>query len=190
MDRTRRPWRAVLAAIGSMLAAGAAAGSSDAGLDVAPRVFLQIGVARDAHAAVVGVTRPWRWRRDYRGGALTGYWEASVGRWTTDLPAGASSSAWVTQVGVTPVLRWSPHGSEAWFVEAGIGVNLIAPLYRSRERRFSTAFNFGDHLALGRRFGEGHAHELALRLQHFSNAGIKRPNPGADFLQLRYARGW
>jgi hypothetical protein len=24
-----------------------------------------------------------------------------------------------------------------------------------------------------------------LRLQHFSNAGIKKPNPGEDFLQLR-----
>lgn len=28
----------------------------------------------------------------------------------------------------------------------------------------------------------------ALRLQHFSNASIRHPNPGENFVQLRYAR--
>jgi hypothetical protein len=31
------------------------------------------------------------------------------------------------------------------------------------------------------------AHELSLRIQHSSNAGIKEPNPGENFLLLRYA---
>ena len=31
------------------------------------------------------------------------------------------------------------------------------------------------------------AHNLAVRLQHFSNAGISHPNPGEKFLQLRYS---
>ena len=47
-------------------------------------------------------------------------------------------------------------------------------------------FNFGDHLAVGRSFGVQREHELALRVQHFSNGGIKEPNPGETFLQLRY----
>jgi Lipid A 3-O-deacylase (PagL) len=38
-----------------------------------------------------------------------------------------------------------------------------------------------------RGFGADGEHELALRLQHFSNGGIRRPNPGETFLQLRYA---
>jgi lipid A 3-O-deacylase len=42
-------------------------------------------------------------------------------------------------------------------------------------------------VAIGRRFGASKEHEVMLRLQHFSNAGIKHPNPGEDFLQLRYA---
>ena len=37
---------------------------------------------------------------------------------------------------------------------------------------------------------QGYRHELALRLQHFSNAGIKHPNPGENFVQLRYAQGF
>jgi lipid A 3-O-deacylase len=35
--------------------------------------------------------------------------------------------------------------------------------------------------------GQQRQHELQLRLEHVSNAGIKEPNPGANFVQLRYA---
>jgi hypothetical protein len=28
--------------------------------------------------------------------------------------------------------------------------------------------------------------ELVLRVEHFSNAGIKHPNPGENYVQLRY----
>jgi lipid A 3-O-deacylase len=98
------------------------------------------------------------------------------------------SSAWVTQAGVTPVVRWHPPSwGGDWYVEGGIGANLLLPIYRSRDKRFSTAFNFGDHIAIGRRFGPSRQHEMALRIQHFSNAGIKDPNPGEDFVQLRYS---
>jgi hypothetical protein len=31
---------------------------------------------------------------------------------------------------------------------------------------------------------------VGLRLSHVSNAGIKEPNPGENFLQLRYARSF
>ena len=29
--------------------------------------------------------------------------------------------------------------------------------------------------------------EVSLRFQHFSNAGIKEPNPGENFFQVRYS---
>ena len=61
-------------------------------------------------------------------------------------------------------------------------------MYRSADKRFSTKFNFGDHLAVGRTFGDRGQHDVGLRFQHFSHAGIKEPNPGENFLQLRYAR--
>lgn len=67
----------------------------------------------------------------------------------------------------------------------GIGGNFLLPIYRSGTKRFSTAFKFGDRLAIGRRFGDGGRHELAFRFQHCSNAGIRHPNLGEDFLQIR-----
>lgn len=42
-------------------------------------------------------------------------------------------------------------------------------------------------LGLGVSLGAQRRHELLLRLQHVSNAGLKQPNPGLNFLQLRYA---
>lgn len=151
------------------------------------QAFVQLGVAEDARTAVIGATWAWAWQTDWAGGRLGGYWEASFGRWESELDDGRTASAWVTQLGVTPVLRWTPDHSR-WFFEAGIGANVLLPIYRSKDKRFSTAFNFGDHLAAGYRFGDHGEHEVALRLQHFSNAGIRHPNPGEDFLQLRWSR--
>jgi len=44
-----------------------------------------------------------------------------------------------------------------------------------------------DVAGVGRSFGADRRRELSLRLSHSSNAGIKEPNPGETFLQLRYA---
>lgn len=152
------------------------------------QAFVQAGVAEDAQALVVGAIWKTEWAEPFGGGDLSVYWEVSLGRWFADQADGSGSdSAWVTQIGATPVLRWTSRASVHWFVEGGIGANFLLPIYRSSDKRFSTSFNFGDHIAVGARFGEYDRHELALRIQHFSNAGIKHPNPGENFLQLRYA---
>jgi hypothetical protein len=39
-------------------------------------------------------------------------------------------------------------------------------------------------------WGPRQEHELSLRLQHASNAGVKEPNPGVNFLLLRYAHAF
>lgn len=178
-----------LASLGLATVASAAPAEAGFAQALAPdAVYVQAGTGRGTHTSVAGATWSWRWQRDFAGGRLDGYWEASFGRWSTEQGEG-DSSALITQMGITPVLRWTTGAAPgAWFVEGGIGGNVILPLYRSRDKRFSTAFNFGDHLAVGRRFGDEYRHEWSLRLQHFSNAGIKRPNPGADFVQLRYTR--
>jgi lipid A 3-O-deacylase len=147
--------------------------------------FVQAGVAaKETQMLVVGVTRDWAWEKELSFGRATGYWELSLGRWHSE----GRGSQWVGQVGVTPVLRIHPRRwSEGWFIEGGIGANLLFPVYHSERKRFSTVFNFGDHIAVGKRFGDKQQHELALRFQHFSNGGIEEPNPGEDFLQLRYS---
>ncbi len=149
--------------------------------------FVQLGTVAETHSLVAGVTRDWdsKWRLVPL--LVGGYWEAALGRWrTTGLPG--HDTVWVTQFGITPVLRLRPgEGASPWFFEAGIGLNVLTPTYRRADKSFSTRLNFGDHLAVGRSLGAGGRHELALRIEHFSDGGVRRPNPGENFVQLRYA---
>lgn len=144
--------------------------------------FVQGGVAEDAQSLTVGMSRDWRWQKQYRYGHISGQWQGEVARWHSD-------SQNSTQVGVTPAVRWRPNGwGNGWFVEGGIGLNVIFPKYDTRKKEFSTTFNFGDHIAIGKRFGADQQHEWSLRFQHFSNGRIKKPNPGENFLQFRYTQ--
>ena len=152
-------------------------------------LFLQAGTGdSDTQSYTLGALWDWHWQAQTSLGKVTGYSEASFGRWTSTAPQ-SSGGTWATQAGITPVLRQfldTAHGT--YFAEIGIGANVILPLYHSGRKQFSTQFNFGDHLAIGRQFGELHKEEISLRFQHYSNAGIDHPNPGENFFQLRYAR--
>lgn len=152
--------------------------------DLSPdAVFLQAGIAENARAATGGAT--WDWgEHTILTVPLVLQGEVSLGGWRTQAEAGRPAE-WFTDLGVTPVLRYRFAGSRL-FVEAGIGLHFITPRYENGDRRFSTRWNFGDHVAIGGRFGERDRHELALRVQHYSNGGVRKPNPGEDFLQLRY----
>ncbi|WAC61920.1 acyloxyacyl hydrolase [Pseudoxanthomonas sp. SL93] len=144
--------------------------------------YVQGGVAEDAQSLTVGASRDWAWEKQYGFGHVTGQWQGEIGRWHSDNQGS-------TQVGISPALRLRPNGwNEGWFIEGGIGVNVIFPKYSTEKKTFSTTFNFGDHIALGKRFGADAQHEWSLRFQHFSNARIRRPNPGENFLQFRYTR--
>lgn len=87
------------------------------------------------------------------------------------------------------MLRLHPRGwGEGWFIEGGSGVNAVFPTYGAGRKMFSPPFDFGDHLAVGKRFGRRLQHEWTLRFQHFSNGRIEKPSPGENFLQVRYTR--
>ena len=60
-------------------------------------------------------------------------------------------------------------------------------MYRTADKQFSTHCNFASVAAVGRSFGPQRRQELSLRFFHVSNADLKKPNPGENFLQLRYA---
>lgn len=172
----------------SILACAAAlpALAQDAGVPHTPSVYLQGSRAGSAtDALTLGATLPWpAWRRPLWGGELRGHWDVYLSRWSFNGPGYDS----LTLAGITPTLRLYPHaGRSAWFWEAGIGATLADRRYRAGTREFSTRFNFASHLGLGIHLGDQGRHELQLRVQHVSNAGIKHPNPGANFVQLRYA---
>ena len=59
--------------------------------------------------------------------------------------------------------------------------------YRNHGKEFSTRFNFVDVFGVGRSLGADRRRELSVRVAHISNAKLKQPNPGENFLQLRYA---
>jgi lipid A 3-O-deacylase len=151
-------------------------------------VFVQGGTTGHTQTATVGVARDWDRQWSLGSGRLTGYTEASVAQWWYRSEDPARERTGLIQLALVPVLRWRPTGGESpWFGDVGIGLTLTSRLYKSDRRAFSTAFNFGDHLAIGRNFGAAREHEVALRVEHFSNGSIKDPNPGETFLQLRYS---
>ena len=150
-------------------------------------VFSQVGAGSATDAWSVG--GEWHWRHSWAIRdtlVLSGRWDLAIGRWRADLNDGDGDEAWVTQVSAVPTLRLSGLGSRGWYAEAGIGPSMLMPIFESRDRIFSTEFNFQNHLAVGRTFGARGEHDLALRIEHFSNGGIREPNPGIEFASLRY----
>jgi lipid A 3-O-deacylase len=94
----------------------------------------------------------------------------------------------IQQVTLLPTLRMQLNeGGSRWFLEFGIGAGYFNHDFVSPGKVFSTRWNFYDVLGAGYRFGDAARHELGLRYVHNSNADIRKPNPGQDFLLLRYA---
>lgn len=98
------------------------------------------------------------------------YWKARRGRPDS-----------MGQISAIPMLRWWPNDS--FYLEAGSGPTVLS---RSQfaDYDLSTRFQFGSHLGLG--FLAGKAHRIGLRYSHYSNADIKKPNPGLDLFELAY----
>lgn len=173
----------VLAAVTAMGVQAQTAGTADT-----PSVYLQGGWAEHStDAATLGVTLPWgNWRSELLGHEVRGYWDIYASRWSYDGIAGGSSHA--TLVGVTPTFRLRPdNGRSAFFWEGGIGVTYMDKRYETIHKEFGTRYNFASHLGLGYSLGAQRQHEVMVRVQHLSNGGIKKPNPGENFVQLRYA---
>ena len=137
------------------------------------------------NSATVGLTLPRSPSQPVHEGALTSYWDLFASQWHAPGLGGGSRN--YTQIGAIYTWRYRfDGGSSPWFAEGGVGGTVTDHLYKTPDRSFSTAFQFTEVLGVGRSFGDNGKHELALRLQHFSNAGIKKPNPGENFVRVRY----
>src|SRR5690606_27828781 len=89
------------------------------------------------------------------------------------------------QASAIPLLRW--WVSDRFYLEAGIGLTLFNHTQLG-DHRLSTALQFGDHLGMGYQLTDHW--RVALRVSHFSNAGIKRPNRGLNAYQLGVSWQW
>lgn len=116
---------------------------------------------------------------------LSGYWEGNLALWQLDayrnVPGQEKN---IAVIGFTPVLRYQADSKLGLYAEAGIGVNLFSSLYKNRDKELSTAFQFGDHVGVGYTTPKW---DLGLRFQHYSNASIKRPNGGANWVTVKAA---
>lgn len=176
------PARRRRAALASLLL-GAALGSAHAqGLDAT----LAVGAADEADvkklSLILGTTR------------AEPLWQGET--WRLKLRHEVELAAWrvpearnLIELGYSPVLRLErplSGGNATFFFEGSIGVRLLSHTRVSPQHPLSTAFQFADMLGLGLHWGREARSTLGLRYQHMSNLGIKRPNPGMNFVQLYY----
>ncbi len=112
------------------------------------------------------------------------FWESSVNFWEygehdthdTDFIF-AVSPVLVKQIGHISALPV--------YLEAGIGVSFISDTHFAG-KDVSTHYQFEDRIGFMTEFGEHNQHHMSVRYFHYSNAGLKEPNPGLDFIALSY----
>lgn len=150
-----------------------------------PAAFFVEGGTSDRGSAVVGagVAWPLRWQGEGLGGRLSLAMEAALHAWSARQAEGGRQRS--MQVSATPVVRWrGDGGASPWFLEAGVGLSYHGRDYVSKDDHQSTRWNFNDVIGFGRVVGK---HEVGLRLAHFSNSGLRKPNPGDTSVSLRWA---
>lgn len=103
--------------------------------------------------------------------------ELGISYWRTN--RGRSES--MGQLSAIPMLRWWPN--ESFYLELGSGPTVLS---RSEfaDRDLGTRFQFGSHVGMG--FLIDKAQRVGIRYSHYSNADIKKPNPGLDMVELAY----
>lgn len=178
--RNKRGWLPALAGLALMAGLCAPAAAYDKSLSLT----LASGQSSVRKAGVIlGLTRP------------DALWQGE--RWRLMLRHEFELAAWrvrharnLVEAGYSPVLRLErplASGSGAFFVEGSIGVRALSHTRVSPERSLGSALHFSDMLGLGWQWGPGGRSTLGVRIQHLSNGGLKKPNPGIDFGQVYYS---
>jgi hypothetical protein len=127
----------------------------------------------------------WNWdMRLYQGAEwnIGSYWDLGLGHWRNNGFPGRNKD--ITEIGLTPVLRLQRNSLEGPYAELGLGLHVQSDSTIG-DKSMSTLVQFGSHLGAGYRFGVKRAFDLSYRYQHLSNAGIKKPNDGINFNQIR-----
>ncbi|HYD79260.1 MAG TPA: acyloxyacyl hydrolase [Paucimonas sp.] len=131
----------------------------------------------------------WRWDAAWfksNGTHLGGYWDATLSQWRGTRYQGRDATQSLTDIGFTPVFRFQNDSKRGIYYEGAVGVHYLSRIYDVNNRKFSTRFQFGDHIGIGYVTNDGW--DVALKIQHFSNGSIKKPNPGANFIILKAGR--
>jgi hypothetical protein len=170
---------ATLAGLAIALLAGRASAADNGWIDSAS---VEFGSGSKVRIGRLAVQKNWdaQWFAS-NGRHLSGYWDLSAAYWRGTAYRNVDGQHQnLAVVGITPVLRYQRDDKLGWYAEGGIGANLFSELYNNSDNRLSTAFQFGDHIGIG--YVTANKWDLGLKFQHYSNAGIKRPNSGVNLL--------
>jgi len=122
---------------------------------------------------------------DRPGFAVSGEWQLS--RWQAKHQHAEVST--IADGSYTVVLTFTPHAESisspagATYVEMGLGIHLISEQSIGTDREFGSAFQFGEFIGGGLRFGSSNRYTLGLRVQHVSNGRTSQPNDGITFVE-------
>lgn len=153
-------------------------------------VSLEVGAGDQTHLLRVGLQSQWptTWPQS-NGTQLGAYWDLTFSRWHwAPAPGASQANQELYDLGITPVFRLQSDSKQGFYAEMGIGAHLLfSDYYDASGQPFSTRFQFGDHFGVGYVMQNGM--DLSLKIQHFSNGGIRQPNPGVLFgiVKLGYA---
>jgi lipid A 3-O-deacylase len=149
-------------------------------------IAVEAGRGSDTDMVQVSLIRQWdrKWFTD-GDWYLTGYWEASLGSWKSSI----AGNKRIWDVGLTPVFRLQTKANNGFrpYVDGAVGAHLISDTHVDASRNMGSTFEFGSYVGLGLLFGDKSQFDLGYRFQHLSNADLKKPNPGINFQQVRFA---
>jgi lipid A 3-O-deacylase len=150
-----------------------------------PELGLAVGRATDSRET--DIVRLWYRRPLQADAAVRPWWRPEVlqlgaGAWRVPDVGGRTPRY---DVSVTPVWRSETMlGATRGFLEAGLGVHLLSHTIRNDTHRLPSSLQFGSHLGAGIRLGARGDTSIGLAIQHLSNAGLKEPNGGINFVLL------
>jgi lipid A 3-O-deacylase len=154
-------------------------------------VFFQGAAGEHTHAYCGGAQ--WRLREFLNIGRhvhATAHLELVVGRWRAQTAFNSDAHQWTHQVGAVPTIRIKTNSLSGWYVDSGVGPSYVSPRFRNKDKSFSSRFQFRSHFGLGIQMSAGSEravhHDVELRIEHFSNAGYVKPNPGVNLFAVRY----
>lgn len=174
----------------AVVSIAAAASSSMAADTLIDGMSFEAAGGPDVRMVRLGAQADWskRWFQG-NGRHLTGYWDLSLAQWRGSAYRSVRGDHQnITSIGFTPVLRYQADDHRGWYAEGGIGANVLSHVYDNGDKQLSTAFQFGDHIGVGYVFAN--QWDLGLKLQHYSNASIKKPNDGVNFVVVKLGRAF
>jgi hypothetical protein len=134
----------------------------------------------------------WLWSKQWQssnGTHIGGYWDLTLAQWREQhYKNNPDVSHNLVTIGITPVFRFQQDSKTGFYAEAGIGLHVFSDPYDNNGHILSGNVQFGDHIGVGYVFDN--KLDLSLKIQHFSNGGVKEPNDGINFVVVKIGRSF